>query len=77
MVKLSKTEIDLYREKGFVVPKFRVSEKIIQRLREALENTLRDNPHVRPEQLASIHTSKTSAEDMIGHKTFLDVALDD
>ncbi|MAI13869.1 MAG: phytanoyl-CoA dioxygenase [Rhodospirillaceae bacterium] len=76
MVKLSKTEIDLYREKGFVVPKFRVSEKIIQRLREALEDTLRDNPHVRPEQLASIHTSKTSAEDTIGHKTFLDVALD-
>ena len=42
MVKLSKTEIDLYREKGFVVPKLRVSEKIIQRLREALEDTLRD-----------------------------------
>ena len=61
MVKLSKAEIDRYREKGFVVPKFRVSDEIIQRLREALEDTLRDNPHVRPEQLSSIHTSKTSA----------------
>ena len=76
MVKLSKAEIDLYKQKGFVVPKFRVSEEIIQRLREALEDTLRDNPHVRPEQLASIHTPKTSVEDTIGHKTFLDVALD-
>ena len=76
MVKLSKEEIDLYREKGFVVPNFKVSDEIIRRLREALDDTLRDNPHVRPEQLASIHTSKSSATDTIGHKTFLDVALD-
>ena len=76
MEKLSKAEIDLYKEKGFVVPKLRVSDEIIQRLREAIEDTLRDNPHVRPEQLASIHTSKTSAGDTIGHKTFLDVAPD-
>ena len=45
-------------------------------MREALEDILRDNPHVRPEQLASIHTSKISAGDTIGHKTFLYVALD-
>ena len=76
MVKLSKAEIDRYREKGFVVPKLRVSDEIIQRLLEALEDTLRDKPHVCPEQLASIHTSKTSTGDAIGHKTFLDVALD-
>ena len=34
MVKLSKAEIDLYKEKGFVVPNLRVSDEIIQRLRE-------------------------------------------
>ena len=76
MVKLSIAEIDLYEGKGSVIPKFRVSDEIIQRLREALEDTLRDNPHVRPEQLASIHTSKTSAGDTNGHKTFLDVTPD-
>ena len=76
MVKLSFEEIELYKEKGFVVPNFKVSEDILGSLRQALEDTLRDNPKVRPEQLASIHTPNSSAEDTIGLKTFLEVALD-
>ena len=76
MVKLSLEEIELYKEKGFVVPNFKVSEDILGSLRQALEDTLRDNPKVRPEQLASIHTPKSSAEDTVGHRTFLEVALD-
>ena len=76
MVGLSRAESGLYRGKGFVVLKFRISDEIIQRLRGALGDTLRDNSRVRPEQLASTQTLQFSAMDTIGDRTFLDVALD-
>lgn len=76
MAKLTVKEIEVYKEKGFVIPDFKVPDDMLQRLRSALDETLHDNPNIRPEQLASIHTPKVGADDTVGHSTFLSVALD-
>ncbi|MBH68425.1 MAG: phytanoyl-CoA dioxygenase [Rhodospirillaceae bacterium] len=77
MATLTAAEIKNYREKGFVIPDFKISEQKLKKLRSALEQTLTDNPKVRPEQLASIHTPKAGPDDTVGHSAFLEVALDE
>ena len=75
MPKLSKSEIETYQNKGYVIPDYTVPENILRSLKEALEETLNINSNIRPEQLASIHTEKSSANDTVGHSTFLETAL--
>ena len=76
MAKLSKFEIESYQARGYVVPNHKIPVQMLERLRLALEETIKSNPDVRPEQLASIHTSKAGPSDTKGHSTFLEVALD-
>ena len=76
MAKLSKFEIESYKARGYVVPNHKIPVQMLERLRQALEKTIKSNPDVRPEQLASIHTSKAEPSDTKGHSTFLEVALD-
>jgi hypothetical protein len=77
MARLTEAEIRTYREKGYVIPDYRVPEATMMRLRSALEETLVANPDIRPEQLASIMTPKSGPGDTVGHRTFLDTALDE
>ena len=76
MARLTEAETRTYREKGYVVPDYRVPEAMMTRLRRALDETLLANPDIRPEQLAAIMTPKSGPGDTVGHRTFLDVALD-
>jgi hypothetical protein len=75
MAGLTKTEIQTYRDKGYVVPDYRVPEATMAGLRAALDETLLANPEIRPEQLASIMTPKSGPGDTVGHRAFLDAAL--
>ena len=75
MPKLSRSEIEAYKNNGYVIPNYTISEKMLRALKQALEETLDINSNIRPEQLASIHTEKSSKEDTVGHPTFLDAAL--
>ena len=76
MPRLSEFEVGMYWSNGYAVPNYRVPEETMNRLELALEETLRANPNVRPEQLAAVHTPQADANDTKGHATFLDVALD-
>ena len=75
MAKLSKSEIEFYKANGYVVPDYKIPDRMLEQLRQALNETLVNNPAVRPEQLASIHTTKAGPKDTKGHPTFLAVAL--
>ena len=66
MAKLSKFEIESYQARGYVVPNQKIPDQMLERLRQALEETIKNNPDVRPEQLASIHTSKAGPSDTKG-----------
>ena len=73
MAKLSKSEIEFYQANGYVVPDYKIPEPMLEQLRQALNETIANNPEVRPEQLASIHTAKAGPGDTKGHSTFLAV----
>jgi hypothetical protein len=71
---LSPTEIEHYREEGFVVPEFRLPPEQVTRLRAALDSVIANNPDTRPEQLVSIHTEESGVEGVRGNELFLELA---
>ena len=42
MPKLSKSEIETYQNKGYVIPDYKVPENVLRSLKEALEETLQN-----------------------------------
>ena len=76
MAHLSQDEITQYQEKGYVIPRFRLSEARVGELRETLDRLIRDNPGVRPEKLVSAHIEGDNGEGVKGSRAFLDLARD-
>jgi Phytanoyl-CoA dioxygenase (PhyH) len=73
---LSAEEIETYRRDGLVVPRFCLDPCTLVRLRGGLDELIRRNPGVRPEQLISVHVAKGGGERVVGSEIFLDVARD-
>jgi ectoine hydroxylase-related dioxygenase (phytanoyl-CoA dioxygenase family) len=75
---LSDAEVRQYQELGYLVPSFRLRAPLVDKLREALDRLLRDNPGVRPEKLISAHLSRddgrANAEGVRGQAEFLALA---
>jgi ectoine hydroxylase-related dioxygenase (phytanoyl-CoA dioxygenase family) len=75
---LSDAEVDHYREQGWLVPGLRLPAPLVDRLREALDRLLRDNPGVRPEKLVSAHLARgggrANDEGVRGQADFLALA---
>jgi hypothetical protein len=69
-------EVDAYRRDGLVIPDYRLPEGQLQRLREALDRLIADNPEVRPEQLISAHVARGGGERVKGNDAFLEFAHD-
>jgi hypothetical protein len=70
-------ELATYRRDGLLVPDYRLPDAQLQRLREALDRLIADNPGVRPEQLISAHVARGGGERVKGNAAFLDFAHDD
>ena len=77
MRKLNQDEIERYQKHGFVVPKARVPDEQLARLRNALDDVVAANPQTRPEQLVSVHVRDSGDEGVAGDEAFLDVARDE
>lgn len=73
---LTPEEVTCYEQDGFIIPEFRLSDGQLSRLREALEQVIRDNPETRPEQLVSVHIAGKNSEGVTGHETFMEIASD-
>ncbi len=69
-------EVATYRRDGLVIPGYRLPEGQLQRLREALDRLIADNPQVRPEQLISAHVARGGGERVKGNEAFLEFAHD-
>jgi hypothetical protein len=52
---LTQAEIDHYRERGYVIPKYRLPEDLLQRTRQSLDALLATYTDVAPEDLANPH----------------------
>jgi ectoine hydroxylase-related dioxygenase (phytanoyl-CoA dioxygenase family) len=78
---LSDSELARYHAQGYLVPGFRLPQAQVDRLRDALDQLIRDNPGVRPEKLVSAHLSgrghAANAEGVKGNDQFLALAMDE
>ncbi|MBW8721869.1 MAG: phytanoyl-CoA dioxygenase family protein [Polaromonas sp.] len=75
MASLSDQEIRHYRERGYVVPQFRLDDAWVSRLQDALNTLIRNNPGVRPEKLVSAHIEGQNDEGVRGSRDFFDLAM--
>ncbi len=73
---LSQREIETYHEEGLVIPDYKLPPARLARLREGLEQLIKDNPNVRTEKLISAHLSDYSNEGVRGNRVFLEFASD-
>src|SRR4051812_39295708 len=76
MARLSDREIALYRDRGIVVPAYRLPAAKVERLRATLERLIGDNPTIRPERLVSVHIEGRNSEGVRGSQDFLELARD-
>ena len=74
--RLSPAEIRQYHEAGWLIPNYRLPTQKVDRLREALDQLIHDNPGVRPEKLVNAHLAQGSAEGVKGQSAFFDLACD-
>jgi ectoine hydroxylase-related dioxygenase (phytanoyl-CoA dioxygenase family) len=73
---LTAREIEHYHREGWVVPRFRLPEREVAAMRDALDDLIRANPGVRPEKLVSAHIAGDNGEGVRGDSRFLDLARD-
>jgi ectoine hydroxylase-related dioxygenase (phytanoyl-CoA dioxygenase family) len=74
MTRLPEAEIQSYRARGFVIPRYRVPEPDLTVLRQALDRVIVDNPDIRPERLVSVHIEGRNSEGVRGRSEFLALA---
>jgi len=74
--RLTEAEIAQYRRDGWVIPRFRLPEDEVAKMRDALDALIRANPGVRPEKLVSAHIEGDNGEGVRGDARFLDLARD-
>jgi ectoine hydroxylase-related dioxygenase (phytanoyl-CoA dioxygenase family) len=78
MAPLTDADLRQYRELGYLVPPIQLAAPLVDRLREALDRLLRDNPSVRPEKLISAHLARSGGrandEGVRGQAEFLALA---
>ena len=80
MATLTPEDIAQYRTQGYVIPQFTLPKERIDRMRNTLDQLIRDNPGVRPEKLVSAHVVGRAGgrndEGVKGSKDFLDLAME-
>jgi hypothetical protein len=52
---LTQAELDHYRERGYVIPRYRLPDDLLQRMRQSLDGLLATYTDVAPEDLANPH----------------------
>ena len=63
---LTATEIEQYREQGYVIPKYRLPDELVKSLRQSLDRLLATYTDVAQEDIANPHMlPPTTGPDMI------------
>lgn len=52
---LSQAEIDAFQRDGFVLPEFRIPQRLVDCMRDSVDALIARNPELRPEQLVNPH----------------------
>ena len=75
MACLSDQEIQRYQRNGYVIPQFRLDKAWVDRMQDALNTLIRNNPGVRPEKLVSAHIEGQNDEGVRGSRDFFELAM--
>lgn len=74
---LTSAEIETYHREGYVIPQgFRLGDGELQRLRDALDAVLADNPDIMPDRLMNPHLDGGKPYGVRGQKAFHDLVHD-
>ena len=68
---LSTAEVEAYRVRGQLTPKWRLPADLFARVSAAIEHLIEDNPDVRPEQLVGAHVKKSADTGVRGREELL------
>lgn len=71
---LSADEVAHYQQHGYLIPPYQLEADLLERLQQALDKLIRDNPGVRPEKLVSAHIEGKNDEGVHGSSVFLQLA---
>ncbi|MEM7294190.1 MAG: phytanoyl-CoA dioxygenase family protein, partial [Pseudomonadota bacterium] len=74
MHRLSPNEIDSYHENGFVVPDYKLPEETLQRMRDAYDALLANNPNISPDFMLGPHLENPGTQGVNGSSEWLDFA---
>ena len=75
---LTTSEIESYREDGFVIPRhFRLSETELERLRDAVDSVISTNPDTPTDFLFNVHLDRLPPLRLVGHSAFSTLVTDD
>lgn len=72
--RLNEVEIERYRADGLVVPQWRLPQRTLGRMREALDRLIRDNPAVSPDAMYCPHIVEGGCQGLRGHEEWLEFA---
>ena len=74
---LTTAEIETYHREGYVIPQdFRLGDDEVQRLRDALDAVLADNPDIMPDRIMNPHLNGGKPYGVRGQKAFHDLVHD-
>lgn len=71
---LSESEVDHYRVKGYVTPRYRLPEDVLAKLRREVEALIDSNAAIRPEQLVGAHIKSSKDTGVQGRSELLEFA---
>ena len=74
MTKLTQQEISSYKEKGYLVPSYRLPESTLFELRAAFDRLLLNNPDLASDVMLQPHMEVSGAQGVVGSKEWLKFA---
>ncbi|MFT5110809.1 MAG: hypothetical protein ACI8P9_000118 [Parasphingorhabdus sp.] len=74
MTKLTTDQIENYRQKGYVVPDYQLSDPVLENLRAEYAALLLRNPEIRSDIMLGPHLEKPGAQGVKGSRGFLEIA---
>ena len=72
--KLSDAQIDIYREKGYLVPDYQLPDDLLEEMRFEYNKLLESNAHLKSDFLLGPHLQKPGSQGVMGSKKWFDFA---
>ena len=73
-VQLSETELNRYKEKGYLVPDFRLPRTVVLEMKNEYEALIKNNPGISPDFMLGPHLDKPGTQGVKGNRKWFEFA---